>query len=447
MEHLTAVAALITAIASIVAAFQYKKRRDKLAAVRDDFEKVIRALASDNELDRLAAAILLRRFFDPATEAGEGNAPFATETVDVIAAILRVQPSGEFQKLLADGLRYAPSLRGVDLQRTNLRNAYLGSRKRQLAPAILSFRAGSLAALAGRISPRAGREPVQADGDAAGDDELPLDLSHADFYRADLSNASLKGARADGAVFYQCRMKNTVLKRASLRNANFFEADLQGATFDGARLAGANFQDARNIPPSLAARLDQAARYRGDEPFTAPNSGAMPPRPTVFVSRPGCLDRARALVIDGIGAWLEAEGIDTRALARTDYPAAGALGEVQRLMQGCAGVVVFGFGDLEVREGRWRQGTPDSRVVTGRLFGTAWSQLESGMAAMHNLPLLVVADPALTDGIFDKAVSEHHIYRLAPDAERDSPAFADWCAAVRDHVRAGQARTAVGCPE
>lgn len=447
MEHVTAVAALITAIASIVAAFQYKKRRDKLAAVRDDFEKVIRALASDNELDRLAAAILLRRFFDPATEAGEGNAPFATETVDVIAAILRVQPSGDFQKLLADGLRYAPSLRGVDLQRTNLRNAYLGSRKRQMTGASLSSPAGGLAALLGRPWPWAAREPAPARGEAAGGGEAPLDLAHADFYRADLSNASLKGAEADGAVFYQCRMKNTVLKRASLRNANFFEADLQGATFDGALLAGATFQGARNIPPALAARLDQAARYPGVEPFAAPNSGTMTLRPTVFVSRPGCLDRARGLVIDGIRGWLEAEGIATLGLARSDYPAAGALGEVQRLMHGCAGVVVFGFGELEVREGRWREGTPDARILSGRLFGTAWSQLESGMAAMHNLPLLVVADPALADGIFDKAVSEHHIYRLAPDAGRDSPAFADWCAAVRNHVRTGGARTAVGCPE
>lgn len=436
MEHLTAVAALITAIASIVAAFQYKKRRDKLAAVREDFEKVIRALASDNELERLAAAILLRRFFDPATEAGVGNAPFATETVDVIAAILRVQPSGDFQKLLADGLRYAPSLSRIDLQRTNLRNAYLGSRQRQSAGTGTSSGAGRIAALWQRASLWANPEHMGGRRATADDDDVPLNLYRADFYRADLSNASLKGANADEAVFYQCRMKNTVLRRASLRNANFFEADLQGAAFDGAVLAGATFQGARNVPPPLAARLDHDGRYPDVEPFTAPGSSTSALQPKVFLSRPGCLDRAHAMSIDGIRGWLEAEGIDAVSLMRSDYPAAGALGEVQRLMHGCAGVVVFGFGDLEVREGRWRQGTPDARVLTGRLFGTAWSQLEAGMAAMHNLPLLVVAEPALADGIFDQAVSEHHLYRLAPDGDRDSPAFADWCAAVRNNARA-----------
>lgn len=412
-QILTMAGVLVTAIVSLNVFIQYQKRRDKLASVRQDFEKVVKALASDKEVDRLAAAILLRRFFDPTTEAGAGNAPFAAETIDVIAAILRTQDSGSFQKVLADGLRYAPSLRWADLQRTNLRNAYLGSRKRQSVGADAAF----------GVAP------------AAGGDEVPLDLRYADFYRADLSNASLKGARADGAVFYQCRMKNTVLRRASLREANFFEADLQDAVFDGALLTDANFEGALNVPAYLAVKLDGARRYRDAEPVVTPVAAGAGLGPRVFVSRPGCLDRGRANLVDMVGGWLAAEGIDAVRLSRPDYPATGALGEVQRLMLGCTGAVVFGFGEMEVRDGVWRRGTTEFRPLTGQQFCTPWSHIEAGMAAMRNLPLLVVAEHALADGIFDPAVSEHHVFRLSTEADRHSPVFADWCAAVRSAAR------------
>ena len=86
------------------------------------------SLASEKEIDRLAGAILLRRFFDPRAEVTTKGEPYVVETVNVMAAILRSQPSGNFQKLLADGLAFAPSLQRADLKRTNLHNAYLGSR-------------------------------------------------------------------------------------------------------------------------------------------------------------------------------------------------------------------------------------------------------------------------------------------------------------------------------
>ena len=50
--------------------------------------------------------------------------------------------SSNFQKLLADGLVFAPSLQRADLQRTNLHNAYLGSRgERQVDLSYVDYRA------------------------------------------------------------------------------------------------------------------------------------------------------------------------------------------------------------------------------------------------------------------------------------------------------------------
>jgi hypothetical protein len=132
IDILTQGAAALTALAAILGVlkyFQYRTRRDKIALVGQAFESMVDSLASEVEVERLAGAILLRRFFDPKSELGIAGTPYADDAVRVIAAILRSQETGNFQKLLADGLAYAPSLAGADLQRTNLQNAYLGALK------------------------------------------------------------------------------------------------------------------------------------------------------------------------------------------------------------------------------------------------------------------------------------------------------------------------------
>jgi uncharacterized protein YjbI with pentapeptide repeats len=216
------VAGLGTAILGILKYFNYRSRRDRAAAVGQSFVETVDALASNDRVKQLAAAILLRRFFDRRTEQGAAGAPYQRESVAVIAALLRATESGQLQKLLADGLAFAPNLRSADLQGCNLERAYLSGE-------------------------RLGRQ---------------VDMSDADFFEADLTGASLKGSRAERTVFYHATLKNAVLRNAELvgadfRNADvtdadFRNADLSGARFEGAVLTGANFTDANNPPAAIA---------------------------------------------------------------------------------------------------------------------------------------------------------------------------------------------------
>ena len=147
------ITAFVAIVGSVLAVTKYLSRRDKQLVAQQAFRAVVDSLSSAVEHQRLGGAILLRRFFDPKTELGEGGTPYACEAVDVIAALLRETETGNFQKLLADGLLYAPSLESVDLQRTNLQNAYLGAKSNGVVP----------------------------------------DLKRVDFYRADLSGHQGKG--------------------------------------------------------------------------------------------------------------------------------------------------------------------------------------------------------------------------------------------------------------
>ncbi len=223
---------LATTLLGILKYFSYRSRRDRLAVVGQAFGEAVDSLASKDEVKQLAAAILLRRFFDRHTEQGAAGAPYQQEAIRVIAALLRATKTGELQKLLADGLAFAPNLRGADLQHCNLSGAYLGD--------------------------RLGRK---------------VDLSDADLYEADLTSASLRGATARGTVFYGAVLTKTVLENADLSHADFRDADLTDARFDGAILHGARFAGAKNAPSEVAAllALDQ-------DPIASPQPRGKPMR-------------------------------------------------------------------------------------------------------------------------------------------------------------------------
>jgi uncharacterized protein YjbI with pentapeptide repeats len=204
------VGGFFTAVLALLKYFDFRSKRERAAASGAAFAATVEALASDVEVRQLAGAILLRRFFDRGTEQGGKDAPYAKEAVGVMAAILRDTPAGTLQKLLADGLAFAPTLVDVDLQGCNLQHAYLGERP--------------------------DREP---------------DFSRADFFEADLSGASLQKATARSAVFYRATLRGTVLREAKLEGADFREAELEGANFSDAKLAGARFDNAKNVPAEI----------------------------------------------------------------------------------------------------------------------------------------------------------------------------------------------------
>jgi uncharacterized protein YjbI with pentapeptide repeats len=210
------VGGFLAAILGILRYFNYRTRRDRVAAVGDSFTVTVEALASDNVTRRMAAAVLLRRFFDPRTEQGSAGAPYLRETIEVIAGMLREPQAVLLQKVLADGLRYAVDLRGADLQRCDLRDAYLGVKK---------------------------------------GDRKRVVLAGADLFGANLAGASLRGADARGAVFYEANCERSVFIGADLEGCDFRDAVLTDAKFSGARIGGAKFAGAVDVPAEVAAVL------------------------------------------------------------------------------------------------------------------------------------------------------------------------------------------------
>ena len=95
------------------------------------FSNTVSQLSSDNNESRLSAAILLRRYLK--IKFGFKKKFLFDETVNVIASLLKILPTGIYQKTLGDGLAYAGDLSDIDLQKTNLQNLYLGNKKNSIS--------------------------------------------------------------------------------------------------------------------------------------------------------------------------------------------------------------------------------------------------------------------------------------------------------------------------
>jgi uncharacterized protein YjbI with pentapeptide repeats len=359
--------AVIAAGAIAVAAWW--SRIIRKSAARDIglvFRETIQGLSSTEIEVRMASAVLMRRFFDPASELGVGKAPFTKEAISSISAVLRVSDTSEFQKVLADGLRFAPpgSLREADFQRANLTNANLG---------------GQL-----------------------------IDVSRADFFQANLSGATLRNINAREAIFYEATLVGTRFSGADLSGANFTRALVESVDFSHARLAGANFAGAilRNVkmPQESGAQLEGAiiqtvGELRADRSLK------------VFVSRPGLLDRRQEAQFEAICGALRGNGCILEQLLPERYDQTYVLSNLASRMKTCEGLVVFGFVSLHVKDGVFRPGTEQSRALQNAAYATAWSHVEAGMALMQGIPVLLLSERGVSEGVFDMRVNDPLIFR------------------------------------
>lgn len=227
------VGGLLAAVLGLSQYFNYRSKRDRLAAVGASFALTVEALGSDKPTSRMAGAVLLRRFFDRHTEQGVHGRPYVKEAVEVMAGMLREEQPPQLQKVLADGLRYARELQDADLQNCDLRNAYMGKKT---------------------------------------GDKWAVDLSRADLYGANCDRASFKEVVACETVFMEAELRKTVFTGADCRGADFRRAKVDGAKFDGAQIGGAKFEGAEGVPDEVAALLDERLEGR---------PGGVVPVPTV----------------------------------------------------------------------------------------------------------------------------------------------------------------------
>lgn len=367
-----------------------QKRQD----TQEQFNKVVEQLAKDNETAQLSAAIILRRFFNAIIDKDR----FRMETINVISSMLKIHPTGIYQKTLGDGLAYAGNLNYADLQRTNMQDLYLGKKNEK--------------------DDAQEKKGIKSKSD--NDDSWKITMDFTDMYGANLSYALVENVVGFGTVFNSAILHHTNIKNCTFRKSDFKYADLTNVYFENVKLEGSNFKGAVGIPEEMIEHLewtdkgtkDEAYVYKDTDRFsmdkTKKRGGG---HKTVFFSMPGTLTASEEALILFYQKVLEDKGIDVKCYKRDHYPKDSQLTKVKQTIGQSDAMIAFGLKQIEIKSGRLNPAKKDYQEDLW--LPTPWNEIEVGMGVMANLPILLVRDDKVEIGVFDKVISEYKIKSLS----------------------------------
>lgn len=130
----------------------------------------------------------------------------------------------------------------------------------------------------------------------------------------------------------------------------------------------------------------------------------------VFVSRPNALAEHQRNFWESLRTRLTERGVNPRTVGATDYASDAPVGKVKEVMSECHGVIILGLKQVRVIEGVSKEGTEKQTSLTECSFPTAWNHIEAGIAYALELPMLILKEPGINEGLFEKGTSEKYIH-------------------------------------
>lgn len=342
--------------------YGYKNLNIRKEEAKNSLNSIVTNLSAQDNTTKLSAAIMLRRFLNSKTSV---DFPYLKkETINVISSMLKILPTGVFQKTLADGLAYALDLSDMDLQRTNLQDAYLGRK-----------------------------------------DMKKIVMNNTDLFLSDLSYALIEHIEGK-AIFYRSILFCAQIKNSDFTEATFREADLTNAHFKNVVLKNADFAEAINIPEVIKKELieqDGKMIYPHAEPVTAKHSTL---DKSIFFSMPSVMNKENELLTKDYKTYLEGLGYKVIYYMKDDYPCFGQLNRVREKILASSAMVAFGFKQTNIHDATFRPHTNNEEKWNDKWLATPWNEIEVGMGLMKGMPILLVKDPLIDMGIFDSNLSE-----------------------------------------
>jgi hypothetical protein len=120
--------------------------------------------------------------------------------------------------------------------------------------------------------------------------------------------------------------------------------------------------------------------------------------PRVFLCEPSGLAAPQRLTSDRWHERLFGLGLDIDQLREADYEPDPWPGLMTRV-RAAHGVLVLGFRQLHISTATWRPGVEGGRDLAGS-WTSPWLQIEVGLAVAVGLPLLVVPEAGVREGVF-----------------------------------------------
>jgi len=151
-------------------------------------------------------------------------------------------------------------------------------------------------------------------------------------------------------------------------------------------------------------------------------------RPVVIVSRPSVLSASQEHMCACWELAIAAIGFRVSGLHRCQYET-DPWGQLQHLMERADGLLALGCRQLLVKSGVWRLGTPEEDVPASD-WTSPWLQIEAGMAIMAGVPVLVVPERSVTEGVFAPDTWVDLVFGVSTGTEPSRGIPDEWATAV-----------------
>lgn len=380
-SEVASIIAVITVVSAIVVGvlkfiindiYDFKNSNKRKEESKNSLTSIISNLSSSENTSKLSAAIMLRRFMN--TKISHEFPYLQTESINVIASMLKVLPTGVFQKTLADGLAYAVNLSNVDLQRTNLQDTYLGRK-----------------------------------------DGTSILMDNTDLFLSDLSYALIEHVNGK-VIFYRSILFCSQIKNCDFSGATFREADLTNTCFKDVILKDADFTGAINIPEAIEKELVLNEEGKSIYPHEKPvNAKHYTLDKSIFFSMPSVMSKENELLTKDYKAYLAGLGYNVIYYIKDDYPSFGQLNRIREKILVSSAMVAFGFKQTNIHDATFRPQTNNEEKWNDKWLATPWNEIEVGMGLMKGMPILLVKDPHIDMGIFDSNLSECFVAKVSTD--------------------------------
>lgn len=122
----------------------------------------------------------------------------------------------------------------------------------------------------------------------------------------------------------------------------------------------------------------------------------------VFISVGSNSNPEHEKFISEIEQFLRNNGLNPRAVGRTDFSAIQPLKFIEQVMNECSGTVVIAFERIHIEQGLEKRGSNAEKVLSNINISTVWNQIEPSMAYVLGHPLLVIVENGLrSEGLLE----------------------------------------------
>ena len=160
----------------------------------------------------------------------------------------------------------------------------------------------------------------------------------------------------------------------------------------------------------------------------------------IFISVGTTFTEEQEQFVQAVFESLRSNGLNPRALGRTDFTSREPLKKIQKMMEECVGSVIIAFERVLISQGIEKRGHDDAKEIVPTKIPTVWNQLEAGMAYTRRLPLFVIVESGIKEeGIleagYDWWVQKMPINKTNLSSPQYLSDLAEWKLATEKHAK------------